>query len=279
MKKILVLLLCCAVFLTLAAYDGVNCGAPADAEGNDLFAGASPETSAMGLRCFNDINGERGWIYDTAREKEILSELSAVSAVPARNWTPDDITFPVFMLEIGSTEGFGVHAAWSNGYLILRDGSAWRFAYDFAALWESDYADVDIRSVALVNAPCARKLLEGKSGWYVPLMTPAGHLQPPEGIAMELVDWSEDIVTVRLTNSSDAEFVYGEAFSLHVLLDGSWYVVPRTSEENWAFNSVAKLLAAGEERNETYPLLMYGDLPEGQYRLAVEGLSVEGEIE
>lgn len=268
MKKILVLLLCCAVFLTFAA-----CGAGA---GNDLFAEASPGTSVFTLYVYESgQNGERGWISDLEAEREILNALSSVKAAPAEDWSPTDVTFPIYAVEIGSQDGLGVHAVWSNGYLIMRDGSAWRFDYDFEKLRDERFADVNWDPVPFSYIPCARHLAEGNSGWNRTLMSAAAPLTPSSGVTMELVSWTKETVEVNLANEGSVEWLYGEYFSLHVLLDGVWYHVPPTAEMNWGFTDIAYVLAPGETRNESYSLMMYGDLPEGQYRLVVEGLSVE----
>lgn len=268
MKKICIFLLCAAIFCCLAA-----CGAGA---GNDLFAEASPDTSVLTLYVYEHGQcGESGWISNLEMEREILRELSSVNVKPAEGWSPSDVTYPIYALTIGSEDGLGVHAVWSNGYLIMRDGSAWRFEYDFPKFREERFADAAWDAVPFSYIPCARHLAEGESGWNSALMTSAEPLTPPESVTIELVNWTKDAVEVKLANEGSEEWLYGEYFSLQVLLDGVWYHVPPTSEMNWGFTDIAYILAPGETRNESYSLMMYGDLPEGQYRLVVEGLSVE----
>lgn len=68
--------------------------------------------------------------------------------------------------------------------------------------------------------------------------------------------------------------MYGEAFSIHVLLDGTWYGVP-TMPGDHAFSTVGYMLRAGDTTEKTYYLDTYGALPAGTYRLAVQDLTVE----
>lgn len=268
MKKILAILLCAALLLPL-----FGCG---NTGGNDLWDEASPETSAMFLYSFDKDGGRAGITFDQADEHAILDRLSAVKAVPVTDWTAEKVTLPVYGIEIGSKDGWGILAAWSNGYLILRDGSVYKFDFDFSAL-EKDYEwEQENRIIGSLSAmPCGRLLSEGPDGWVADHLSPAEELTPPKGISMVLNEQTSEKVTVKLSNRGDTEWMYGEYFSLQVLLNDGWYNVPVLDDKNYGFTDIGIILPAGESREESYSLSMYGTLPEGTYRLVVEGMSVE----
>lgn len=271
MKKIIALLLCTALLLPLLGCGGTKTGSGS----NDLWAEGSPETSAMFLYSYDKDGGRARITFNQKDEHAILDRLSAVKATPVTDWTADKVSLPVYGIEIGSMDGPGISAAWSNGYLIMRDGSVYKFDFDFSALgtdyeWEPSH---DITSMS--GMPCGRLLSEGPDGWIAPHLAPVDPLTPPEGISMALKEQTKDTLTVELTNSSSAEWCYGEYFSLNVHLNGVWYDVPVLDDKNYAFTDIGILLFAGESHEKTYSLSMFGDLPEGRYRLVVFGLSAE----
>lgn len=272
MKKILSILLCIVSLLSL-----FGCG-PKSGE-NHLWDEGSPETSAMILYTFDDKGGRVGITFDQTDEHAILDRLSAVDAVPVTDWTPDKVKLPVYGIEIGTKDGMGILAAWSNGYLILRSGSVYKFDFDFSAL-ETDYPwEYWDRAISSLSAmPCGRLLSEGPDGWIADHLSPADDLTAPEGITMTLKEQTADKITVELTNNGSTEWCYGKYFSLQALLDGVWYNVPVLDDKNYAFTDIGILLFAGESQEESYSLGSYGALPEGTYRLVVEGLSVEFDL-
>ena len=268
MKKALALLLCTALLLFL-----LGCGKKS--AGNDLWDEASPGTSAMHFYRFDQEGGRGSITFDQSDEGAILKRLSAVKATPVTNWTAEQVKLPVYGIEIGSKDGWGIHAAWSDGYLILRDGSVYEYDFDFSVL-ESDYAwEYSRAPVSLSAMPCGRLLSEGTDGWVTDRLSPAEALAPPEGITMVFKELTAGKITVKLTNTSETEWTFGESFSLHVLLDGTWYRVPELDDKNYMFNSIGIILPAGESTEKAYSLGSYGTLPEGTYRLVVEGMSVE----
>ncbi len=90
-----------------------------------------------------------------------------------------------------------------------------------------------------------------------------------------MVSRENDAITVAFENQGDAQWTYGKYFSLHVLLDGIWYVVPPIPDSIWGFPDIACILPAHTAQQETYSLTMYGSLPDGTYRLVAENLAVE----
>ena len=273
MKKLIAGVLCAAFLLSLF---GCSKAPAAGNEKNHLWDQASPETSAMQLYVFDKGIGRVFITFNQTDERAILDRLAAVSAVSVTDWTPDKVKQPVYGIEIGSQDGTGVHASWSNGYLILRDGAVYQFDFDFSTLekdfeWEQDNRVME----SLSSMPCGRLLSEGANGWLPDRLLPVGDLTPPEGISMALKEQSAEAITVELTNNSGTEWCYGEYFSLHTLLDGVWYEVPVLDDKNYAFNDIGIILSAGSSQEKTYSLSMYGNLPKGTYRLAMYGLSAE----
>ena len=281
MKRILPLILTFAMLLSLCA-----CGTGG---GNILFDDASPDTSVMSFYFFDGSGGWYDWISDVDTEQAILAELSKVKAKPVDNFTSDKLTFTMYGFTIGSTDSFGIKMLWTNGYLITCRGEVYKFNYDFGKTmdsldWGNEWTRVpgyDSRhGISHVSGmPNVRYLALENGQWNSRYMQPAERLSPPVNVTMELVEWTPEHVSVTISSSRTDEWTYGRAFGLEVLLDGTWYTVPQTPEENWGFTSEALLLQPGEEKEENYFLGMYGELPAGHYRLVMCGLSVEQDIE
>lgn len=270
MKRTIAVLLSVVMILPL-----FGCGKA----GNSIWKDASPGSSLLVLYRFDEEGGRGRDLSDQGKEGKVLKELSAVEAVPVTDWTADKIKFPVYGVEIGSKDGMGILAAWSDGYLILRDGSVYRYDFDFAAL-EEEYDWDYHRGVGSLSAmPCGRLLSVGSDGWIAGHLKPAEELTPPEGIIMTLKEHIGRKITVTLTNNGNSEWIYGEFFSLQVQLDGVWYNVPVTDDENYIFHSIGYMLPAGESREESYSLGSYGNLPVGTYRFVMQGMNVEFAID
>ena len=272
MKKAIAALLCVILILPL-----FGCGNRAGS--SDLWGEASPSTSALLLYSYDIKGGRVSITFDQTDEQAILDRLSAVKATPATNWTAKQVKLPVYGIEIGSADGQGVRAAWSNGYLIMRDGSVYEFDFDFSAL-EKDYKweNWDRVITSLSDMPCGRLLSEGPKGWISTHMSPSANKSAPANISMTVTGQTADALTVELTNNGSTEWLYGEYFSLNVLLDDVWYDVPVLDDKNYGFTSIGIVLQAGESHEQTYGLSIYGTLPAGDYRLVVEGLSAEFSI-
>lgn len=270
MKRLLAFTTVLGIILAIA-----SCGS----KGNTLMENASPGTSALALYVYDGETATRGFIFDSAVENDILHNLASVSVKEAPDWTPDQITLPIYGLEISDTEGWTIHAAWSNGYWITQDGIAYHFDYDFEAL-ESDYEWTSKDTWPSISImPCAYYLTKDSSGWNNAILSPSKEFSAPENISAELTSQTEETLSIALTNTGTEEWCYGEYYYLDVLLDGTWYSVP-TTPGNWAFTDIGIILPARKTQNKTYNLTMYGDLPAGQYRLiASQCVPIEFTIE
>lgn len=235
---------------------------------------ASPNNSSL---AFYTYDGEKFYsmsIYDVSIEQTILDKLDAVKTKEVKNWSLEDITLPIYGFEIDSTNGTSLYAVWSNGYWISKEGKVYSFDFDFAGL-EQDYSWSSKNEFSsLLLFPCARILAQDENGWNNTFLTPAVKLNPPDGIEMTLNSWEVDTVTVNIINNSGSEWFYGEYYRLQVLLDDEWYEIP-TASGNFGFNDIGFIIKDGEERSMTYHLTMYGDLPNGTYRLVAKDLFVE----
>lgn len=256
--------LLCILFLS-------GCGS---SNGNTLMAKASPETSALTFYTCDGTSTTWGFLFEEEEINKFLRSISSVNARPIADWSPEQITFPVYGLEIGDTDGYTIQAAWSNGCWIAQDGAAYRFDCDFQALADDYIWTSEDSSKAFSMLPCSRLLCQHEDKWYHTLLSPAKEPIPPEHITVSLVSQSDDTLTVDFTNHGTDEWGYGDAFYLHVLQDGIWYDVPALPGE-WAFNDILNILPAGTSQENTYNLSMYGSLPHGEYRLSVEGATVE----
>lgn len=81
-------------------------------------------------------------------------------------------------------------------------------------------------------------------------------------------------LTVMLQNDSKATFIYGEDFILERLIEDNWYQVPPILDE-YGFNDIGYELfpLKNEELSIEWDWL-YGNLPEGEYRIIKTLLNV-----
>lgn len=264
------------ILFTMMITGMTSCGKSSSKNG--LMEGASPGTSALALYHSDGTSVSCSYIYDSETIESVLGELDAVEAPFAPDWSLAEITYPIYGFWITATDGSGIFVAWSNGYWISQDGTAYRFHFDFADLVK-EYRWSDKQEVlSFSDFPCARFLTQDESGWENMLLTPAAELDPPDGIAMTLEAWEKDTVKVAIANDRDTDWMYGEYYSLQVSLDGVWYEVP-PMPGHWGFHDIGLAIQAGEKREQIYHLGMYGELPAGTYRIVADGgLAVENTI-
>lgn len=263
MKKIFwIVMAICGVLLT-------GCGKSA---GNDLLNLKLPENSfdTLSMYCYDGEKTFWGYLFDDGAESEILESLTAVSAKRAEDWSPAEVTFPVYGIKYN-----GVEAAWSNGYWITDTGEAYRFEYDFAAAWENyDWDGKDNTWSTAAVLPCSYYLCRDENGWIKDYLPPAG--SPPEmpetlAVSSKL---GGDVLTVEFTNSGDMEWSFGEYFDIQAQLDGDWYNIPRLPGD-WAYIALGYLVMPQQTLEHDYDLSCYGVLPEGRYRLVTECFCTE----
>ena len=254
----------------LSAFLLTACGT---GEPNTLFDTASPETSVMSLYVCEGAGTVRYRISDNPAEWEIINELKATSAKPAEV-TTEDVEFPAYGFEIGSTDGWGLNMAWSNGYLYNRDGEVYEFDFDFGKLLEEYAFEEKDKWNSVLALPCKRYLVQDENGWNADLMNPAAEPEAPDGISVD-IDYTGETIAATFRNDGTEEWNFGTYWSLQVNLDGVWYDVPTSPVSNWGFPDIGYGLAPGGTWDETYHMEMYGDLPAGQYRFYAFGVTDE----
>ena len=83
-------------------------------------------------------------------------------------------------------------------------------------------------------------------------------------------------LVTQLTNGGTAEFDYGTAWYLEVLLDGEWYFVPVRPDRPLFFEMVAYSIMPGCSTEISINLWNYFPLPDGEYRVSLgDGISAE----
>lgn len=258
------------------------CMSACGGKGNFLLSNADVKSGALGLWKCEEGTATHGYIFDLEQRREVLDQLSQVPVTEVIDWSPSQIKEPMYGIQIWNNQGRIESALWSEDLWITQEGKAYRFAYDVGALLDSyEWESVDIIREE-IQVPCGYALALVNGSWDTTWMTPARELTATEGIEISLVQWTEDAVTVKLNNQSQQEWMFGEYYHLEVLLDGIWYHVPQAPGNMWAVHDLAYILTPGGNKDMTYSLLPYGELPAGQYRLVAEafeeGLAVEYEI-
>ena len=260
-------------------------------EGNTLFENAVPAQSVMEFYYYDGAAGYRDWISDDAKEKEIIEDLSQVTATPVDSMD-FEFTYPMYGMSIADGD-MGINVLWTNGYLITRSGEVYEFNYDWEATmdgleWGSEESRKtgnetrrDIQHVA--EMPNVRYLALQDDAWNPEMMKPADKIEVPEGVSAELKSWEQDTVTVILYNDGEEDWMYGSTYRLDILIEDQWYEVPVTADVNWGFTSEAIYLTPDEDNEASYSMQMFGDIPGGTYRLVVlddlqRGVWVEHEV-
>ena len=214
------------------------------------------------------------WNYEIKKGRPVVKALKAVPAKKAPDWTADLAETPLYGVSVDTSDGTGLKALWTGGYWIDEAGNAWTFDFDFEQL----IADTEWHSVqehAGIGVPCSRYAAQNGDSWNPAFLNPAEEPKAPAKVSMTLTAQTDEAVTVTLQNEGSAQWMYGEYWQLHVLLEDGWYNVPAIPG-NWGFIDIGYLLQPGQTVEKTFRLdVMYGDLPAGQYRVVLSGLTAE----
>ena len=248
--------------------------------GNRIFDRAAPDRSAMTLSYLDETGGKTWTLYDSAKEKQILSELKKVRAVRTTERSAEEFDCPCYGLEIGTRDGDTLRVLWSDGYLIDWEGVVYRFDYPFDALQGDGWRyRSEIGSAS--ELPNGVYISQADGAWIKDRLTPAkAQTQPvPDGLRMTVTLVTEQAVTVEIENTGGESWTYGKPYSFEVLLDGTWYQVPmRPGDRNYGFVEIALLLEPGKTVECACPFSGYAPLPAGVYRVVKNGLSAQFEL-
>ena len=92
-----------------------------------------------------------------------------------------------------------------------------------------------------------------------------------EILAMNITEVSSTAIAVELVNDSYCEIGYGEYFWIEFKDDGEWHILAPKDNENFTFIDILYILEKNSSGTWGYVFdYMYGELPEGEYRLVKE---------
>ena len=237
------------------------------AEPVDLFANANPENSMLYFGWFDGKEGLCG--YFNEESSEILDALKKVKATPAADFTPDKMTYPVYALDPHGKDGRSLPFLWTNGYIITRDGTAYRFKYDFSKLQKIEFAYQYSREVLSVSElPNGFRLVQDNGVWDRSRLTKAQSETAAEGVLLQVTARNDETLSLKLENKSSDSWMYGERYWLQVFLDGDWYSVPNMTPDWLVFHDIGYMLEPGQSADISCSLVHFGKLPAGQYRVS-----------
>lgn len=246
-----------------------------------LWKEASPETSMLQFYVYNGKTVTSQYLSDLPKERELLSLIETSSGIPLESWSADDISAPIYGIDICKKDGSPLQAAWTNGFLILNDGTAYEFDLDTSKWAELYFHELPHEFADTAYLPCADYLLRAETGWNFDLMTETAPTEEiPENISLKTVSANDTAITVKYTHNgqNDNEWLYGTHYAIHTENDGKWYTIPTKSDMHYAFNDIGLILMPEQAQEETYSTDMYGNLPDGHYRLYANGLTVEFDV-
>ena len=97
-------------------------------------------------------------------------------------------------------------------------------------------------------------------------------------VKMSIEEMSEELIKVKLWNQTCWDCGYAQSFDIQVFLDNVWYDVPvvDTYVEKPAYGMIVEGYSI--QTKEYHVLEKYGVLPEGNYRIVVEGHTCEFKV-
>ena len=125
-----------------------------------------------------------------------------------------------------------------------------------------------ISVVCFAICSCDKKVKNDNEDNEVKELVPVEETPGTDNIQVFVVDRTEGKdITVKIKNLSDDLFLYGEYYSIQILVDGNWFYAPTV--EDVVVHDLAHELSPGASFVMTYSLLPYGgELDPGHYRVA-----------
>lgn len=251
MKKSLIFIAAAAALLTGCAGKG------------QFLADGDPSSSALTMYKYDGSECRMSLLFSQEQEQQLLK---ALNSLPAKEAAAGGLSGDIYAFSIGTGEG-DVSGLWQDGVWITPDGARFAVKADIAALTEGlDWEDSAV--IPLYALPNIRYLALQDGKWNTAYLEKAKEpAQSP--LTLTIKNAADGIAQVEITNTSDEENSYGLAFSLEACIDGEWYGIP--PENDLYFNSIARVVPAGETVDETYDFGgFYRELPEGLYRLRTD---------
>lgn len=271
MKKINLLTVTLSLILLLSGCSSSYSKSP-------LWDEASPETSALDFYTYNESETTSRILFNRQQICEIIECFSSSCQNPVSDWTADDITLPIYGIDISKKDGNPLKALWTNDILILNDGTAYNCNLNCSD-WKDKYDFELENSVSSIHLPCADYILKTSDGWNFDLMPEAQPLTSQNGIEIKLTASSENTLTAKFINNTDIEWTFGTYYQIQTEHNGKWFDIPQKSDLNYAFIDIAYIVMPHSESIEqTYSTAMYGKLPDGHYRLSTYGMTLEFDV-
>lgn len=121
--------------------------------------------------------------------------------------------------------------------------------------------------VLIISVVCLAICSCNKNDNKVNDLVPVEETPGTDNIQVFVVDRTEGKdISVKIKNLSDEVFLYGEYYSIQILVDGNWFYAPTV--EDVVVHDLAHELSPGASYAMTYSLLPYGELDPGHYRIA-----------
>ena len=213
------------------------------------------------------------WNYEIKKGKPVVKALKKVRARKAPDWTADLAEMPLYGISVDTFNGRDRKALWTGGYWIDEEGKAWSYDLDFEQLiaqteWHS------VQEHDAIAVPCYRYAAQNGDSWNPAFLNPAAQPDAPKGVSMTVKSLENGLLTAVVGNDGSARWQYGLGWQLDVQLEDGWYTVPLVTSMD--VPDIAYLLEPGQTGEQTFDLSRYyGDLPAGQYRVVLSGLTAE----
>lgn len=226
------------------------------------------------------------------KELPKMLRLMDTRCVKVSDWTPEDITYPIFALKITpvifKSEKYihGETFVWSNGYLITSSGEVYKSGLFFGTFLESDendyiYETEDVTEITDIRV--FRPLFMANNMWNPDMLYPSGLNDSSFSEDIEAVvtgitgEENERIVTVNLRNYGEESWSYSNQslfVRLEVNIGGQWYIIrhdPNVDDDIRTVLGYNQKLGPGEDVDVEFHLGLFGRIPPGNYRIVIWG--------
>lgn len=231
-----------------------------------LLQDAEPERSALTLWEYDGTTIKRSFLFDKEKEEEIITYINGLKVIENPDAKLADISFPLYGIEIGGKDDIDIKAAYGSGFWITKD-SICQVDIDFKKL-KQEYIWEEEDEFPITAFPCIRRLALMENQWNPKYMKASEDVKE-SSLILEVLETKANMLKVKIFNKAQEGKYYGEAFGVQVYLEDTWYDVPM--EQDVAYVDIAYEIAAGGETEKNYDLTPYGKLPQGNYRLLVQG--------